>query len=402
MKPSGRRAVLGRTVLALGLTSFFNDVGSEMVFPLLPGLLAGMGAGPAFLGLIEGAADAVSALLKYLSGHVSDKVQRRKPLVVAGYAMSTLVRPLAGLSAAAWQILAVRLTDRVGKGVRSAPRDALIASSVGPQGAGRAFGFNRAMDHAGAVVGPLIATALLAAGAELRTVFLATIVPGLLAVAMTLLAREAPLPAPPPPPVAGAGAAARGPLPARLKSLLAIFGLFALGNSSDAFLLVRAKEVGMADATLPLLWVVLHVSKVFFSWVGGGLVDRVRKELPIFLGWGVYAVSYLLLAAASAPWQVFALFFVYGAFNGLAEPAEKALIRELSPEDARGRAYGLYHAVLGAAAIPAGLLTGGLWSWFGPTVALTTGAAIAATSAAALAVWSRGNRGQPGQATLPA
>ena len=377
------RAPLGRTVVALGLVSFFNDVGSEMVFPLLPGLLATLGAGPAFLGLLEGAADAAAALVKYKAGGWSDRARRRKPLVVAGYGVATLVRPLAALAASPWHVFAVRITDRLGKGVRTAPRDALIAASVPLEETGRAFGFNRAMDHAGAVVGPLLATLMLWLGAEVRTVFLATIVPGVLALGFTLVAKEAPAPAP------ATAKPATGPLPARLKSLLLIFGLFALGNSSDAFLLVRAKEVGMADASLPLLWIALHISKVFFAWAGGSVVDRVRKELPIFLGWAVFAGSYLGLAWASAPWQVVGLFLVYGAFNGLAEPAEKALVRALAPEEVRGRAFGLYHGVLGAAAIPAGLLTGGLWAAYGHLAALATGSGIAAVAALALWVWSR-------------
>lgn len=384
MSLSPAKAPLGRTVIALGLVSFFNDVGSEMVFPLLPGLLATLGAGPAFLGLLEGAADAVSAWVKYQAGGLSDRVQRRKPLVVLGYGLATLARPLSAIAFSPWHVLGVRVTDRIGKGIRSGPRDALLAASAGPENAGRAFGFHRAMDHAGAVVGPLLATLLLSLGADLRTVFLATIVPGFLAVVLTLVAKEAPVErAVPPTSVRASGGA--GPLPPRLKSLLVIFGLFALGNSSDAFLLVRAKEVGMSDAALPLLWIVLHVSKVGFAWVGGGLADRFRKEALILAGWAVYAASYLGLAFAGTPLWVTLLFFVYGAFSGLAEPAEKALVRELAPEAVRGRAYGLYHAVLGAAAIPAGLLTGGLWSAFGHVAALATGAGIAA--AAALALW---------------
>jgi MFS family permease len=380
------RAPLGRTVLALGLVSFFQDVGSEMVFPLLPALLAGLGAGPAFLGLIEGAADAVAALVKYKAGGYSDRARRRKPLLIGGYTLPTIVRPLLALATSPWHVLSVRLADRLGKGIRSAPRDALLAASVPDQDAGRAFGFHRAMDHAGAVVGPLLATVMLTLGADLRTVFLVSVVPGLFAVGFTLLAKDAP--APPASPAA-ARASAAGPLPPRLKSLLLIFGLFALGNSSDAFLLVRAKEVGLADAALPLLWVALHLSKVFFAWVGGHVADRVRREVPIFLGWAVFAGCYLGLAWAGAPWQVVALFLVYGAFYGLTEPAEKALVRALAPESVRGRAFGLYHGALGAAAIPAGLLTGGLWSVYGHFAALATGAAIAAASALALYLWAR-------------
>jgi MFS family permease len=386
------KPALGRTVLALGLVSFFQDVGSEMVFPLLPALLGTLGAGPAFLGLLEGTADACAAAVKYYAGGFSDRVQRRKPLVVFGYSVPTLTRPLIALATSPWHVFGIRIVDRLGKGVRTAPRDALIAASVSADQAGRAFGFNRAMDHAGAVVGPLLATLLLSRGVEVKTIFLLTVIPGTLAVLFTLAAKEAPPVTPTAPTERPAHSA---PLAPRLKSLLWILGLFALGNSSDAFLLVRAKEVGFTDASLPLLWITLHVSKVTFSWLGGRVVDRLRKEVPIFLGWGVYAFSYLGLALADSQLIVVALFFVYGAFNGLAEPAEKALVRALAPEEIRGRAFGLYHGVLGAAAIPAGLLTGALWSGYGHAVALGTGAAIAAAAAVALTVWARGGTAHP-------
>jgi MFS family permease len=381
-----KRAPLGRTVIALGLVSCFQDIGSEMVFPLLPALLVTLGAGPTFLGLLEGAADALAALVKYFAGGWSDRARKRKPLVVGGYVVPTVVRPLAGLATSPWHVFGLRLTDRLGKGVRTAPRDALIAASVGEADAGRAFGFNRAMDHLGAVIGPLIATLLLSGGVSLRTVFLVSAIPGVFAVMATLFAREvetAPRAPQAPAPAVDA------PLAPRLKSLLVIIGLFALGNSSDAFLLVRAKEVGIPDKALPLVWIVLHISRVGFSWAGGRIVDRVPKTLPILLGWAVYAVSYLGMAVAASPLPVVVLFFVYGAFNGLADPAERALVRELSPEEVRGRAFGLYHGVQGGLAIPAGLLTGALWTQFGPAAALGTGAGIAAVSAVALSLWAR-------------
>jgi MFS family permease len=378
--------------VALGLTSFFTDVGTEMIFPLLPVFLASLGAAPVFLGLVEGAADATSSLLKLVFGYVADRARRKRPLVLAGYALATVARPLVALATAPWHVLVVRVTDRIGKGIRSAPRDALIAAAAREGESGRAFGFHRAMDHAGAVVGPLVATALLAAGCSMRTVFWASIVPGALAVGLVLTVREP-----------DTGEPARHPgdarrpsrLPSSLRSYLAIVALFSMGNSSDAFLLLRARDLGVPIASLPLLWSALHVTKLVSSYAGGGWSDRVERTKVILLGWAVYALTYLLMGLATHPWQAWALFVVYGTYYGLTEPAEKALVKDIAPADARGRAYGFYNFVVGATAVPASALTGGIWQVWGPLAALATGAALAAASASALVVWaSVTSRGQ--------
>ena len=387
-KPLRRR--LPATVILLGLTSFFTDVGSELVFPLLPAFVASLGAGTAFLGLVEGIADATSSLLKLASGHVSDRFPRRKPLVLFGYGVAAAARPLIALATLPWHVLAVRVTDRVGKGLRSTPRDVLIASAVPKEDTGRAFGLHHAMDHAGAVVGPLLATLLLWAGLPLRQVFALALIPGVLSVLSVLLVREprtlseAPLP----PPADAAAIAAVG-LPPRLKSYLAIVALFALGNSSDAFLLLRARELGVAGGWLPLLWATFNATKLVSSYVGGDLSDRVPRTRLILAGFSVYAATYLAFGLATQSWQAWGLFILYGCYYGLAEPAEKALVKDLAPPEVRGRAYGAYNFLLGISAIPAGLLTGGLWQAFGPLAALGTGAALALVSAAALALWAR-------------
>ena len=391
-----------RAIFLLGLTSLLTDVSSEMIFALLPLFLtAGLGAGAVFLGLVEGVADAVSSLLKLASGHLVDRTRRRKPLVLAGYGLATLVRPLIALATAPWHVLAVRVTDRVGKGLRTTPRDVLIASAARPGEAGRAFGFHRAMDHAGAVLGPLLASALLAAGLAIRGVFALSIVPGLLAVGCVLLLRE-PVPGPAAP--AGGTSATRapapgsalpGPLPRTLKTWLGILALFSLGNASDAFLLLRAHELGVPVAVVPLLWSALHVSKVACSSAGGRLSDRMPRVRLIAAGWGVYAASYVGLALARGPVAVFAIFLVYGAYYGLTEPAERALLRDLVPEEQRGRAYGAYHFVVGAAAIPAGLLAGALWQTWGATPALAFGAVLAGMASVLLLAWSRNPEVRP-------
>ena len=383
-RTAGRR--LPAAVVALGVTSFFADVGSEMIFPLLPVFVASLGASTTFLGLVEGLADATSSLLKLASGYVADHSRRKKPLVLFGYGVAALVRPLVALATAPWHVLAVRVTDRVGKGVRSAPRDVLIAGSVSKEETGRAFGFHRAMDHAGAVVGPLVATALLGLGWPLRSVFLAALIPGVLSVIAVATVREPRVDAP-----AHDGKPSSEPrrLPGSLRSYLAILLLFSLGNSSDAFLLLRAKDLGVPIASLPLLWAVFHVAKLVSSYLGGGWSDRIARPKLIVSGWMVYAATYLAFGVATRSWHAWALFIVYGIYYGLTEPAEKALVKDLAPNLVRGRAYGFYSFIIGVSAVPAGVLTGWLWQRWSPFVALSVGAGIAAASSVALIVWGQ-------------
>ncbi|KAB2641791.1 MAG: MFS transporter [Verrucomicrobia bacterium] len=380
------RRRLPAAVIALGVTSFFADVGSEMIFPLLPVFVASLGASTTFLGLVEGLADATSSLLKLGSGYVADHTRRRKPLVLFGYGVAALVRPLVALATAPWHVLAVRVTDRVGKGVRSAPRDVLIAGSVSKEETGRAFGFHRAMDHAGAVVGPLVATALLGLGWPLRSVFWAALIPGVLSVIAVATVREPRVDAPAPDEMPSVEPRR---LPGSLRSYFAILLLFSLGNSSDAFLLLRAKDLGVPIASLPLLWAVFHVAKLVSSYLGGGWSDRIARPKLIVSGWMVYAATYLAFGVATRSWHAWALFIVYGIYYGLTEPAEKALVKDLAPTDARGRAYGFYSFIIGVSAVPAGVLTGWLWQTWSPFVALSMGAGIAAASSVALIVWGR-------------
>jgi len=375
---------LPRTVLLLGVTSLLTDVGSEMIFSLLPVFVADtLGGGATFLGVIEGAADAVSSLVKLFSGRVADRVSRRKPLVIVGYGIASVVRPLVALATAPWHVLFVRIVDRAGKGIRSAPRDALIADSADEGNVGRAFGFHRAMDHAGAVTGPLLATLFVSVHVPVRTIFLLAAVPGALAVTALSLVREAPRAVVPVSSVQ-AGAA----LPRDLRRYLAILLVFAIANSSDAFLLLRARDLGVPLAAIPAMWSVLHVSKLAWSWVGGILSDRFPRAGLIFAGWIVFAATYAGLGFASRPWHAWALFVLYGAFYGLSEPAEKALVKDLAPPHLRGAAFGAYSFVLGIASLPAGLLTGWIWTTWGPRMALGVGAATAALAIALLGAWT--------------
>ena len=373
------RPRLPTVVRRLGGVSLLTDASSEMIYPLLPAFLTGtLRAGPVFLGLVEGIAEAAASLLKIASGALADRSSRAKPLVVAGYGVSALARPCMALAAAPLHVLAIRLLDRVGKGVRSAPRDALLAAAVEPAERGRAFGFHRAMDNAGAVVGPLLAAAALAAGLELRSVFALALLPGLLSVALLVLGvRDAPLhPA--------SVASERAPLPTGFLRYLGVLAVFTLGNSSDAFLLLRAEQAGIPLALLPLLWAAHHVVKASASTWGGALSDRAGRRPTILFGWSLYALSYAGFAIADGPLAMLALFVAYGLFHATTEGAERALVADLAGVASRGRAFGLFHAVTGALLLPASLLTGLLWQGFGAGMALLTGAALAGLAALGL------------------
>ncbi len=391
---------LGRNVFALSAVSLFTDAASEMIYPLLPIFLSTvLGAGALAVGAIEGAAESTAALLKLASGWWSDRLRRRKPLVVAGYAIATLVRPLIGLASSAGQVLAIRMTDRVGKGIRGAPRDALIADSVAPEARGLAFGFQRSADHLGAVIGPLVAFALLrGAGISLRQLFVWTIVPGLLAVAAALWGvREVPRREPP-------KRAAFDPhtrLPRKFWTFLALLLLFTLGNSTDAFLLLRASQLGVSAAWIPILWAALHVVKSVSSTPGGALSDRLGRKPLIVGGWLVYAAVYFAFGRATAVWHAWALFGVYGIYFGLTEGVEKALVADLVPAERRGAAFGWYNLALGLGALPASLLFGALWQARGPSLAFDFGAIAALAAGLSVALSLPGRASEANGAPAP-
>ena len=375
-------------VLVLGVVSLLTDVSSEMIYPLLPLFLTGvLGAGPAFLGVIEGVAESTSALLKLVSGVAADRLPRRKPLVLAGYGLSALARPLVALAASPAFVLGVRFCDRIGKGVRTSPRDALIADSVEPSLRGRAYGFHRSMDHAGALLGPLLAAVLLGwFSFDLRTVFWCAAVPGLLALLFLACGvRELPRDPSPASP-AGKASLPRGPLRAYLLILL----LFTLGNSADAFLLLRAGDLGVAPARLPLLWAFFHLVKMLSVFPLGALSDRIGRRGVIVAGWVIYAVAYLGFAMATSELHIWLLFAGYGLFYGLTEGAEKALVADLVPATERGAAFGWFNAAIGLGALPASLLFGALWQWYGALAAFGCGAGLAAMAAFLLLVLVRG------------
>ncbi len=373
-------------VLAFGLVSLLTDVSSEMIFPLLPVFLTQvLGATPIFVGLVDGVAEAVASFLKLWSGHLADRMEKRKPLILFGYGLAGFVRPLMAVAAAPWHVLAVRVTDRIGKGIRTSPRDALIADSVTQDNAGRAFGLQRAMDHFGAVLGPLAAAGLLAAAFGLRSIFALAAIPGILAFLVLLGIRE---------ParhrkteVAPDASGGSGKFPPSLRKYLAILFLFSLGNSSDLFLLLRAKDLGIATAALPLLWAAFHVMKSTSSYWAGKASDCLPRRAVIIAGWVVYAGVYLGFGLAQHPAEIWGLFALYGLYYGFTEPAEKALVYDLVPQNFRGRAYGSYNFVLGISSIPASVLTGWLWQTVSPAAALMTGAALAGAASFLLLLW---------------
>ncbi|MFV0446161.1 MAG: MFS transporter [Planctomycetaceae bacterium] len=367
---------LPRNVRLLGWASFWNDVASEMVYPLLPQfLIVVLGGTRLELGAIEGVAESVASLLKLGSGIVSDRLQRRKGLVIAGYLLASLVRPLLGLVQQPWHVFLLRTSDRIGKGVRTSPRDALIADSTPVDERGRAFGFHRAMDHLGAALGPLAAMAFLHFRPDdLRTLFLLTAIPGFIVIGLLLWGlQEVPRRLSDKP----ALKLNWSQLPSRFRWFLLALLLFTLGNSSDAFLLVRAGELGVPPLQLPLLWLVFHLAKSFGNARLGTWIDRIGVRRPVLAGWLVYAVVYLAFGFATSAWHVWALFLLYAVFYSLTEVAEKKFVSMLVAPEQQGLAFGWFHFAIGIAALPSSLLFGGLYDAYGPRAAFGWGAALA-------------------------
>lgn len=383
---------LPRNVLALSVVSFLNDTSSEIIYPLLPAFLAlTLGASPFIIGLIEGFAESLAAFLKLFSGYLSDKFERRKLPVFLGYSLASITRPLLSFVTTWQHVLFVRVSDRIGKGIRGAPRDALLAESVPPERRGFAFGFNRAADHLGAVLGPICGFILLSFFAsnaenptaqEYQKVFLFASVPVALGLFVIVFfvkenRREK-------------SSHEENITPIKLslkefdgnfKRFLIVIALFTLSNSTDAFLLLRAEQAGIAPALLPLLWMVLHLSKVFFSLAGGHWSDKIGRKRLIFAGWIVYALVYAGFAFVNSEWQAWVLFIIYGVYFGLTEGVEKALVADLVEPEKRGTAYGFYNLAFSITVFPASLLFGLFWENFGAPTAFLVSAFISIAAA---------------------
>jgi MFS family permease len=393
---------ISRNIYAFGATSFLNDTASEMAYWVLPAFLASLGAGPAQLGIIEGIAESVASFAKLFSGYLADRVQRRKPIVVAGYVVANAVKPLLALTTSWWQILIIRFADRFSKGIRGTARDVMVAESETESRLGSAYGLIQAMDSAGAIAGPLIALVLLS-HYGLRGIFLAAGIPGFLCIVVAVLgiretkaartghtqsnsfSSDARLDVPGPEPevmISTAGHASR--LPRSFYFVLLAVTLFSLGNSSDMFLVLRAQSIGISAIQAPLLGLVFNITYTLFSWPAGHLSDRLSRRAMAAAGYLVFATVYVVFAIAPSTLAIWFAMAVYGLFYALTNPVLKALVVETVAAEVRGRALGMYFFVNSVAALLASVITGQLWKQYGPRVPFLLSAGIAAISAVLL------------------
>ena len=387
-------------VKSLGWVSLFTDAASDMIYPLLPAFLRSLGAGGRWLGIMEGVAEAVGSLVKWRAGALSDRAGRKR-FVLFGYGVSTFVRPLLSLAMSPWQVVLIRTTDRLGKGVRSAPRDALLAGAVAPERRAMAYGFHRMMDNLGAVIGPLMAFSL----ARFfdwtpRSIFAFAIVPGIVALLTIVFGviedppkagrrpeghtDTEPTVAEVAPEAKAAKPPVEAPLPRSVKVYLAAVAIFSLGASADSFLLLRLSNQGLGDAWLPIAWLTLNLAKSATNIPGGRISDRLGHRRTLLVAWSLYAAVYALLPFATSYALTWGLMLVYAAYYGLSEGAEKALVADLAPPESRGRAFGALHAVTGLAVLPANAVFGALFD-ASPSYAFWTSAGCAALGAGMLA-----------------
>ena len=390
------------------MVSLFTDVSTEMIYPLLPIFLAGvLGANASFIGAIEGAAESTASLLKLLSGWWSDKIATRKPFVVVGYLIASIARPFTAATHSATQVLGIRVTDRIGKGLRTSPRDALLADSAPPEARGLAYGFHAAADNAGAVLGPLVAFMLLrlhGVGAldsgrhlsahdehAIRNVCWLSAIPAAIAMLILIFVvrdvkkRDADAKAAETP-------GETGKLSSRFWAYIGVVLLFTLGNSTDAFLLLRANQLGVPVALAPILWAVLNFVKSATGTYGGQLSDRIGRKPLIVGGWLLYAAVYFAFAYAGVSWHAWALFAVYGVFYGMTEGTEKALVADIVPRIRRGAAFGWYNLAIGLGALPASLIFGWIWDLSGAPTAFIFGASLALVAAVLMAIVAPASR----------
>ena len=377
---------LPRTVWLLGLISLVNDSASDMIYPLVPLYLTSvLMAGPKALGLIEGVAEAAASLLKLAAGVLADRSRRTKAWVVAGYTIAGIARPMLAFASSWFGVLVCRFADRIGKGLRSAPRDAMLVHSVAADQRGLAFGLHRAMDNAGAVIGPLAAAALLALGMPLRHVLLTAFVPAVIVLLLTLAIEEPQIERVPNPPRFSWN---MREFPPRFRRYLLVLALFMLGNSSNMFLLLRAKQLGLGDAQVPMIWALVSVVAAALSTPLSGLSDRFDRRKLIVGGWTIYAVLYMAFGLMPAmTWLLWPMFAAYGVFLAATEGAEKALVADMVPKTQAGTAFGWYNLVVGLALLPASLLFGWLWSEASPPAAFAFGSACALAAALLLRFW---------------
>jgi MFS family permease len=401
--PAEREPSAARNIYVFGVTSFLNDTASEMAYWVLPAFLASLGAGPAQLGLIEGVAESVASFAKLFSGYLTDYIQRRKPIVVAGYFVANLVKPLLAIVTAWPQILLIRFTDRLAKGIRGAPRDVMVAESVPKERLGSAYGLIQSMDSAGAIAGPLVALVLLARFG-IRSVFWAAAVPGALCVLVAMLGIQekrratAVVAGPRPgklmtPAISSLGerpSEERMTLPASFHFVLVAVTLFSLGNSSDMFLVLRAQNVGIPVTLAPLLGLVFNITYTLASWPAGWFSDHVSRRLVGSAGYVIFATVYFVFGRAPSTLAIWMAMAVYGFYYALTQPVLKALVVESVGQQVRGRALGIYFFVTSVATLAASLITGELWKHYGAAIPFYFSAGMAIMAAGILQVAGRG------------
>ena len=389
---------VSRNVFFLGWVSFLTDVSSEMIFNMLPLFLMNvLGVGAAFIGLIEGLGDSAATILKVGSGWSSDKLGRRKGLATLGYVLSAIAKPFLLLASTGGAVLGIRLVERSGKGIRTSPRDALIADSTVPETMGRGFGFHRAMDTLGAVVGIAIAAAVLyfMLGSEqaltkptFHWLVIIGIFPAVLSVLLLVFfVKEARAPRRKPWKIDVE--ALRIVFDRRFKIFLAVVALFTLGNAATAFPILRAANIGLSPFYILLLLVLFNLVYASVAYPAGRLSDRLGRKRVIVAGWGVYALTYLGFALAGASWHVILLFALYGLYFGTAEGASRAFVADIVPMERRGTAYGLYHGVVGLMLLFASVIAGVLWQWVSPSAPFFFGAAMAGAAMVGFALFIR-------------
>jgi len=390
---------LPRPVWLLGWVSLATDSATEAIYPLLPFFLTRvLGAGAVSLGVLEGAAEAVNSILKIVSGRIADRSPRKRPLVLFGYSLSSIARPFIALASTWTQVFVVRVLDRIGKGVRGAPRDAMLAVWTTPGTRGKVYGFHRSMDHVGAVVGPALASVFLWFYPDrYRTLFALTIIPGAIAVALIFLVPEKEVRLQSevqlkPDTAYGSGnsdgvsgfSRTPTPLSREFTAFMLVLTLFTLGNSTDAFLLLKLTDIAGTARFVPLMWAALHVVKAVVSVAGGSWSDRIGRRAVIVIGWLVYAVVYAGFAMSGSLSALLAWFLLYGFYFGFAEGTEKALVADLAPPDRRGFAFGIYNAVQGLGSLAASVVFGLIWKWYGAAAAFGFGAVLALTASVLL------------------
>ncbi len=367
------RFFLTRNVLILGLVSLFTDLSTEMSYAIIPIFLKEvLKAQPIFIGLVEAIAESTASILKTFSGYISDRFRKRKLFIFIGYTFSAIVKPLLALATQGWHVLIVRFADRFGKGIRTAPRDALIAESTKAAFYGRTYGFHRAMDTMGAILGPLLAFFILSLSSQnYRLLFVIAFIPGFIAVMFIIFGVTDILSE-----TKKTFKFSFKEIHPKLRTFFLIIILFTLGNSSDAFLILRAKELGLALPLIPILWLVFNISYFLWSYPAGIISDRIGRKKTIVFGFFIYAITYSALAFNDKVILLWPIFIIYGLYYGFTEGNLRAFVADLTGAEHRGTIFGLYHTVVGITLLPANLMMGYLWQKFGFNVALFLGALL--------------------------